>query len=95
MSYGVFAWNANGIETTAIDGRCFFLDVITVDNNNRNGRRSYHYEPGFEITAIVNGYGDFLGGRIRVTINGNTVSWNSNAEEIAVAGFIFVCLREN
>ena len=50
-SYGVFAYNAKGVETSAIDGRSFFIDSIGISGANANGSKS----AGAYIHAKING----------------------------------------
>ncbi len=95
-SYGVFAYNEKGIETSAIDGRSFFLDSIMITGANRNGSKSY---PSvnlnvYSLTYAVSGSGGSAGAYIHPKISGNTISWTSIASDASTSGYIFVCLVE-
>lgn len=95
-TYGVFAFNAKGVETSAIDGRSFCLDVIQITGANRKGSKSY---PSLNtslylLEVAISGTGGSIAGWTRVTVSGNTVSWTSQADSTASEAFIFVCQRE-
>lgn len=95
-SYGVFAYNEKGIETSAIDGRSFFLDSIMITSANRNGSKSY---PSvdlnvYNLTYAVSGSGGAIGAYIHPKISGNTISWTSIASDASSSGYIFICLVE-
>lgn len=96
-SYGVFAYNAKGVETSAIDGRSFFLDSIGISGANANGSKSY---PSvnlniYKLTYAISGSGGSAGAYIHAKINGNTIKWNSVVQDAKyITGYIFVCLVE-
>ncbi|BDH46379.1 hypothetical protein TUM12370_24230 [Salmonella enterica subsp. enterica serovar Choleraesuis] len=89
--YGVFAWNENGVETTAIDGRSFYLDMIPVNKNNPNSSKTYPVNTSvYRLVVTVVGAGGMSAGYIRPTVSGATVSWKSIADQPDPAGYIFV-----
>lgn len=96
-SYGVFVYNAKGVETSAIDGRSFFLDSIGISGANAKGSKSY---PSvnlniYNLTYAISGSGGTAGEYIHAKINGNTITWNSVVKDVSyITGYIFVCLVE-
>lgn len=95
-TYGFFAFNAKGVETSAIDGRSFCLDVIQITGANRNGSKSYPNVTMslYSLDVAISGTGGSIAGWTRVTVSGNTVSWTSQADSTASEAFIFVCQKE-
>ncbi|WP_413475891.1 hypothetical protein [Hafnia paralvei] len=96
-SYGVFVYNDKGVETSAIDGRSFFLDSIQISGANKNGSKSY---PSvnlniYNLIYAISGSGGTAGEYIHAKVNGNTISWTSVVGDVNyITGYIFVCLVE-
>ena len=96
-SYGVFVYNEKGVETSAIDGRSFFLDSIGISGANANGSKSY---PSvnlnlYNLTYAISGSGGSAGAYIHAKISGNTITWTSVVKDAQyITGYIFICLTE-